>query len=225
MEDLTPAEPKSMKSVGYIYVIEDVQRGLVKIRKSVDPVARISNIVNISGITKIKQFISHRIAGYSQVEHRMHVIFTDHRVRGEWFRCDFEEAKSALISILPAEITEEEVVETRKRDMERSASALETMREKFSGSSTDIRRTPMDWTLEFLSSAHQFVLAQQKLYGDVRALGRLGVVYEGYLELFAALEDCISIAQEINEEEAIASLTKYERACFIDKARKAAEYI
>jgi hypothetical protein len=109
--------------------------------------------------------------------------------------------------------------------MERSASALETMREKFSGSSTDIRRTPMDWTLEFLSSAHQFVLAQQKLYGDVRALGRLGVVYEGYLELFAALEDCISIAQEINEEEAIASLTKYERACFIDKARKAAEYI
>ncbi|MDD9253359.1 hypothetical protein PVM13_32115 [Klebsiella variicola] len=68
MEDLTPAEPKSMKSVGYIYVIEDVQRGLVKIGKSVDPVARISNIVNISGITKIKQFISHRIAGYSQVD-------------------------------------------------------------------------------------------------------------------------------------------------------------
>ncbi|HGH5398650.1 TPA: GIY-YIG nuclease family protein [Raoultella planticola] len=208
---------------GYVYIVEDVQRGLVKIGKSVNPHSRISDVINISGITRIRQFISHRIAGYSQIEHQMHVIFDERRVRGEWFRCDFDEVKSTLVSILPTEISEADVASARKRDDDRSDMAFKTIQKKYHDTSvvdSDRHPEPIDKAINLLVQVHKFALIQQELYGDLSEFGQLKTVYEGYLDLSVALADCIAIAQEIHEKQAISSLSDNDKVSILNKMRE-----
>jgi hypothetical protein len=69
------------------------------------------------------------------------------------------------------------------------------------------------------TTPRQFVKLIDREYG--RNVTRAGLgSFTRLSRVFAALEDCISIL-EINAGSS--SLTKYERACFIDKARMAAE--
>lgn len=72
---------------GFVYVIQN-QNGLVKIGSSVTPKDRISVIENQGGFRYVNKHLLGSIWGYEEIEKKLHVLFNNERVIGEWFAID-----------------------------------------------------------------------------------------------------------------------------------------
>lgn len=70
---------------GYVYILQDVSGGEVKIGQTKDVNKRLNTLTNTSGRNLKLIFKSESIVGYKQVEASLMAHFSDFRRRGEWF--------------------------------------------------------------------------------------------------------------------------------------------
>lgn len=83
-------------SIGHVYVIEDAERGIVKIGKSTKPQDRINHIKSISCI-KGREFISDKVDNALVYENKVHLHLKGNRVEGEWFDISFDDAVKTVL--------------------------------------------------------------------------------------------------------------------------------
>lgn len=81
---------------GHVYVIEDAEKGIVKIGKSTNPQDRIKSIKSIS-CTKGREFISDKVDNALSYENKVHLHLKDSRVQGEWFSISFDDAVKVVL--------------------------------------------------------------------------------------------------------------------------------
>lgn len=86
--------------IGYIYIISDRDRGIVKVGKSKNPEKRINVLINTCGIVDVDFFIFNECANHSHVEAKCHKAMSELKVKGEWFGCDLDYAKSVITPIV-----------------------------------------------------------------------------------------------------------------------------
>jgi hypothetical protein len=76
-----------MHEKGYIYLMRDDRSGFVKIGFSQDPIRRLKQITHES--TLLPEPLNFRLVdafrGTQKEEQRLHQVFAQYRVRGEWF--------------------------------------------------------------------------------------------------------------------------------------------
>jgi len=90
----------AVERFGYVYIIEDNSRGLVKIGASINPKIRTKTICSTHNINNSRLFISQQIKDYTTVEVRTHAHFINHRKYGEWFNVKFNDAIEWLNSYI-----------------------------------------------------------------------------------------------------------------------------
>lgn len=81
---------------GYVYVLL-TDNNIVKIGKTRKPYDRIKYIETVSGHNIVDWYISDMCGNYSELELEMHSMFNQFRIKGEWFRCDFNKVVKSLI--------------------------------------------------------------------------------------------------------------------------------
>lgn len=116
-----------MSKVGYVYLLEDVKRGMVKIGRSQNPTQRLDTIRTSAGILGGREYVTHRVQDSSSLEISMHNVFSEYRFNGEWFEVDFEKAVTELQSLTPEELGVEEFEKARaiaRKNADKSAEAL-----------------------------------------------------------------------------------------------------
>jgi hypothetical protein len=74
---------------GYVYLIHDPNSHMVKIGRSVNPIARMSQIATRERSLVLVSYIA--TADNVWLERFLHEAFAHRRVRGEWFQLDFAE--------------------------------------------------------------------------------------------------------------------------------------
>lgn len=77
---------------GYVYVVQGDDDGPVKIGISDDPKRRFRQIQNSSGRSLVRTWVSHLIAYPRSMEAQLHRKFSEHRLPGEWFNVEFDQA-------------------------------------------------------------------------------------------------------------------------------------
>ena len=81
-----------MKSV---YLFENVHNH-VKIGVSSNPVKRARTLSNQSGYKIIRTFWTNPSPKFREIEKDLHKKFSIYRMKGEWFKIDFDKAKTTL---------------------------------------------------------------------------------------------------------------------------------
>ncbi|EBU3468633.1 GIY-YIG nuclease family protein [Salmonella enterica subsp. enterica serovar Tennessee] len=215
-------EPMTMNNVGYVYLIEDMERkGLVKIGKTRNPKTRLSSIRRTGGIAYGRTFVSNRIADSGALELRLHNLFDDRRVHGEWFRVDFETAKETLLSEQGPELSESELraagTNARNEEDEKVDRYSEFMRHRF-GEQRKVAKPPVVdpifAVIEMLAVVQHAADLQFKVFDFLKEVGDLKQTANDYRELSLAVSKCISLAQKISETKAIQNLNDEEAATF-----------
>lgn len=215
-------EPMTMNNVGYVYLIEDMERkGLVKIGKTRNPKTRLSFIRRTGGIAYGRTFVSNRIADCGELELRLHNLFDDRRVHGEWFRVDFETAKETLLSEQGPELSESELraagTNARNEEDEKVDRYSEFMRHRF-GEQRKVAKPPVVdpifAVIEMLAVVQHAADLQFKVFDFLKEVGDLKQTANDYRELSLAVSKCISLAQKISETKAIQNLNDEEAATF-----------
>lgn len=90
---------------GHVYALQN--EDLVKIGKSFRPTQRVKAIQTKSRFISGNTFISEASHLYSKVELECHAKLSKHRVVGEWFRIDFDDAVSCIKEVMKAIATDE----------------------------------------------------------------------------------------------------------------------
>lgn len=153
--------------IGHIYIIEDNFRGLIKIGCSANPKDRIKVILN-SSAAKGRTFISHKIANRFYIEKMMHNHFSKNKVLSEWFKVDFETAKSKLLTILPQQITNVQIENCLKEKNLQLEKALKGIADKFDNHFKESAKNLEDYyfdaagylsdILVFIKNMHKMIL-------------------------------------------------------------------
>lgn len=104
---------------GHVYIVER-EEGLLKIGKSTNPVGRINQISNLGGFEVKNQFISERCGNPYELEAKLHTIFEERNVKGEWFDVPFNEVVNMTeeLNFKPIEYKREKSAEEKTRDEE-----------------------------------------------------------------------------------------------------------
>lgn len=108
ISDVNGISSTDYMKIGYVYLLEDLERGLVKIGKTRKPKQRLSTLRTSSGVKGGREFITDRINGYGSLEKRMHMHFKDQRTQGEWFNVSFNDALDILSASVPDAISDRE---------------------------------------------------------------------------------------------------------------------
>lgn len=90
----------AIERFGYVYIIEDNSRGLVKIGASINPKVRAKTICSTHNINNSKIFISPHIKDHTTAEIKIHAHFINYRKYGEWFSVGFNDAIEWLKSYI-----------------------------------------------------------------------------------------------------------------------------
>jgi len=87
---------KPFKDNGYVYLVEK-RDSLVKIGCTTKPKQRISSLQCSNGKCFVQVFVSREVEDYKKVEKKLHFLFKERRVKGEWYNVSFNEAKELLV--------------------------------------------------------------------------------------------------------------------------------
>lgn len=117
-------ENYSLRDVGYVYVIEDKEKKIVKVGRSAKPSERILNIKR-SGCVEGREYVSHQILGMSGIETAAHKALDKYLISNEWFKISFKKAVGIVSELLPKEIAPEQIEALEKKDREHSKQAAE----------------------------------------------------------------------------------------------------
>jgi hypothetical protein len=88
--------------MGYVYILYNLDSGLVKIGKTKQPHKRFNTLSNQNG-SDLRYFITESIYIESLVEKVMHAKFHKFRQKGEWFKIDFDIVVNELKRLLNSE--------------------------------------------------------------------------------------------------------------------------
>lgn len=72
--------------IGHVYVVEDIDRGMIKIGRTAGSNDRPRSVVVGAGVCNSSIWISPRVFDYQQLELTVHKRFAEVRVCGEWFK-------------------------------------------------------------------------------------------------------------------------------------------
>lgn len=120
-----------MSKVGYVYLLEDVKRGMVKIGRSQNPTQRLDAIRTSAGILGGREYVTHRVQDSSSLEISMHNVFSEFRLNGEWFEVAFEKAVTALKYLTPNELGDDELEKALAVARENAAKSAERLMRSF----------------------------------------------------------------------------------------------
>lgn len=121
-------ENYSIKDVGYVYVVEDKEKGIVKIGRSANPKQRIRNIKR-AACAQGREYISHRVLGASGFENKTHKALAKHHISNEWFKVSFQKAVKIVQQLMPKEVTEEQIKALKKKEKESDERACQFVTE------------------------------------------------------------------------------------------------
>lgn len=71
---------------GFVYLIHDKCRDILKIGKTIQPKRRLKPLLVIAGISNSDIYISNKLKFYSLIEEEIHRQFEENRLIGEWFK-------------------------------------------------------------------------------------------------------------------------------------------
>lgn len=110
--------------IGYVYVIHDAERNLCKIGMTRFPGERIATVARAAGCNVKDVFISKKTKNARRLELLTHELFNTSRTKGEWFYCNFEEAKKFIEQNVEP-VSEDYIKEKKKEQEESSQRTLE----------------------------------------------------------------------------------------------------
>jgi len=90
---------KTQKKEGYVYLIQKADN-LIKIGCTINPKERIAAIQTHTGEYFLNIFISNKTVHYKAIERKMHSIYKESRMIGEWFDIDYQSAKKMIESFV-----------------------------------------------------------------------------------------------------------------------------
>lgn len=108
----------TIKDTGHVYVVEDKEKGIVKIGKSANPKQRIRNIKR-AACAQGREYISHKVLSMSSFENKAHKALAEHHIANEWFKVSFKKAVEVVNSLLPKEVTAEQIEFLKQKEKER----------------------------------------------------------------------------------------------------------
>ena len=80
---------------GYVYIFQN-RKGIVKIGRTKTPEIRKKTLENMSGGPAIKFYLSREVGNSEKVEIAAHKKLNKDKVHGEWFCCEFDDARRVV---------------------------------------------------------------------------------------------------------------------------------
>lgn len=117
-------ENYTIKDVGHVYVVEDKEKGIVKIGRSANPKQRIRNIKR-AACAQGREYVSHKVLGMSSFENKTHKALAEHHIANEWFKISFAKAVEVVNGLLPKEVTAEQIEFLKQKEKESDERAFE----------------------------------------------------------------------------------------------------
>lgn len=117
-------ENYSLRDIGYVYVIEDKEKKIVKVGRSASPSERILNIKR-AGCVDGREYVSHQILGMSGIETAAHKAMDKYLISNEWFKISFKKAVEIISGLLPTEVMSKQIEALEKKGREHSKQAAE----------------------------------------------------------------------------------------------------
>lgn len=121
-------ENYSIKDVGYVYVVEDKEKGIVKIGRSANPRQRIRNIKR-AACAQGREYVSRGVLDASGFENKAHKALAEHHIANEWFKVSFQEAVKIVQQLMPKEVTEEQINSLEAKEKERQERAFKFVKD------------------------------------------------------------------------------------------------
>lgn len=124
---------RTFKPYGHLYALHHKIQGVTKVGISKKPNKRIMGLITTCGFDRkdVEVFISERSIGYVSVEKDVHSILKGKRTKGEWFLCDMNEARSAIIACV--KVADAEYCASYDKEMEERGNAVCESMKKFMG--------------------------------------------------------------------------------------------
>jgi transcriptional regulator with XRE-family HTH domain len=90
----------------HVYIVQRPD-GLIKIGFSTDPTKRLRSLETQGGFDAASAWVSVPVENAKAVEAKAHEKLAEHRVIGEWFKADFDDAIQTVVDVLSGKFTDE----------------------------------------------------------------------------------------------------------------------